>query len=136
MVLFTTLSVNAQKMFVCTGNNVIVRTGPGKNYKAVNGVGGAHCTSGRILLAKGEHVLNGKVMKNGYVKVSCADPSLCWDEGWVASQYLKAATPCSRCHGKGTTGRKCPECHGEGAWVCCYYTGVEFCPKCGGVGYN
>lgn len=134
-VMMTAMTMCAQKYYVCTGSNVNVRTGPGKNYSVMYGAGGAHCTEGRVQLGKGELVYNEGVKRNGFIKVSSPYAWMCYENGWVSAQYLKPATRCSRCKGRGTTGRVCPECHGEGYAYCCAYTGKELCPKCGYLGY-
>ena len=136
-VLLAAASMSAQKYFICTGTNVNVRTGPGKNYSVMTGSGGAKCPPEyeKIQLDKGELVYNEGVRRNGFIKVSFAGASMCWEDGWVSAQYLKPARKCPRCNGRGTTGRVCPECHGEGYYYCCAYTGKELCPKCGYLGY-
>ena len=135
LLISATMTMCAQKYYKCTGNNVNVRTGPGKNYAVMYGAGGAKCMEGRVQLFKGELVFNEGVKRNGFIKVSASGPTLCWEEGWVSAQYLKPATRCSRCNGRGTTGRVCPECNGDGYYYCCGYTGKEPCPKCGIIGY-
>lgn len=134
-VMMTAMTICAQKYYISTGTNVNVRTGPGKNYSVMNGMGGVHCTSGKIQLGKGELVFNEGVKRNGFIKVSSTGPYPCWEDGWVSAQYLKPATLCNRCKGKGTTGRVCPECGGQGYAYCCNYTGKELCEKCWGLGY-
>ena len=133
-VMFTAASISAQKYFISTGNNVNVRTGPGKNYRVMTGPGGAKCPQEdmKIQLGKGEFVYNEGVRRNGFIKVS---DFMCWKDGWVSAKFLKPARKCPRCNGRGTTGRVCPGCHGEGYPTCCAYTGKEPCPKCGHLGY-
>ena len=135
-VMFSAASMSAQKYFVCTGNNVTVRTGPGKNYKVIRGWGRAVVPGqDKIKLGYGELVYNEGVRRNGYIKVSSSSMSVIWENGWIPAILLKPAKMCSQCKGKGKTGRICPECQGEGRYICCYGTGMELCIECGGLGY-
>lgn len=63
-----------------TGDRVIFRTGPGKQYRQLNGI---YFYKGDILLP------GGKGVKNGYrhVYIPNGNPD---EVGWVAVQYLKS----------------------------------------------
>lgn len=122
MSLFFMLGVNAQKVqhdgFVCTGNNVNVRTGPGKNF-AVYDVGDGH----KRQLSKGDVVANCGKKENGFCLVQ---GPLEWGgderDGWVSAQYLRPVTLCSKCFGTGNMNvgkvdidlRTCNKCKGKG----------------------
>lgn len=112
-----------------SANNVVVRTGPGKNYKAVLDPWDQPCKLQKNIVVGS----NGKI-RNGYLFVE--DPSSLnnWGEGWIPLQYVKKAMKCPICRGTGNTGRVCPECNGEGTPYCCSSTGKELCSKCSGVG--
>ena len=121
----------AQKAYRVTGNNVIVRKGPGTKYGVVKNIGGT------VQLWKGYIVKSDKAPKNGFVHFvyeGAGAGEAC--DGWVSMKFLKPATKCSACNGRGNTGRKCSACNGEGGRVCCNYTGMELCEKCGGEGYK
>ncbi|MBR5084165.1 MAG: SH3 domain-containing protein [Prevotella sp.] len=95
MLLFTVLTVNAQgKGFVCTGNNVNVRTGPGKNYAVYDSN-----TDHKRQLSKGDVVEYRGIKKNGFILIR----QLGWGEdereGWVSAQYLRPVTLCPQCDG-------------------------------------
>lgn len=68
--------------FRCTGNQVICRTGPGKQYSQVIYDGQ------RMYLNKGDIVLDGHRVKNGYRLVFF--PGEGEGDFWIATQYLKA----------------------------------------------
>ena len=64
VLLSTVLSANAQKRgFVCTGNHVNVRTGPGKNYPVV---GTDFNAKDKVQLMKGTVVTDEGKRKNGF----------------------------------------------------------------------
>ena len=96
MLLFTVLVVNAQhKGFVCTGNNVNVRTGPGMNYPVYDSN-----TDHKRQLSKGDVVRNCGVKKKGFCLIQ---GPLEWGgderDGWVSAQYLRPVTLCPECDG-------------------------------------
>ncbi len=100
MMLMTVITVNAQeKGFVCTGNNVNVRTGPSKNYPVYDGGVG---TNGKRQLFKGDVVRDCGKRKNGFCLVQGA---LEWGgderDGWVSAQYLRPVILCKTCFGTG-----------------------------------
>ena len=118
LVMFLAIGANAQykkgQMLVCTGNNVNVRTGPGKNYPVAtisncficNGRDrNCHYCEGRagrskFQLMKGTGLGNCEVgdmvieylgqSKNGFLHIACYE---CVEgsggEGWVSAQYLR-----------------------------------------------
>ncbi|MBP5387688.1 MAG: hypothetical protein J6Y97_09945 [Prevotella sp.] len=119
MVLFAVIAVNAQnKGFVCTGNNVNVRTGPGKNYKVYD-IGNGH----KRQLFKGDVVANCGKKKNGFCLIQ---GPLEWGgderDGWVSAQYLRPVTLCPECKGYKDVNvgeididlATCPKCKGKG----------------------
>lgn len=117
--LFVMLTANAQHDgFVCTGNNVNVRTGPGKNY-AIYDTGDGH----KRQLSKGDVVANCGKKKNGFCLIQ---GPLEWGgderDGWVSAQYLRPVTLCKKCFGTGDMNvgevdidlRTCDKCKGKG----------------------
>lgn len=121
MMLMTVITVKAQeKGFVCTGNNVNVRTGPGKNYPVYD-VGKG--TNGKRQLFKGDVVRDCGQRKNGFCLVQGA---LEWGgderDGWVSAQYLRPVILCKTCFGTGdeNIGKvdidliTCRKCKGKG----------------------
>ena len=96
MLLFVILTANAQqKGFVCTGNNVNVRTGPGKNYAVYDSN-----TDHKRQLSIGDVVKNRGKKKNGFCLIK---GPLEWGgderDGWVSAQYLRPVTLCPQCDG-------------------------------------
>lgn len=83
---FALFTMSAQKYYVCTGENVYLRTGPGKNYKPYY-LG--YDTTPYYMLWKGETVESLGQVKNGYhhVRISCDANGYIY--GWVATQYLR-----------------------------------------------
>ena len=91
-------AVNAQQRgFVCTGNHVNVRTGPGKNYPVV---GTDFNAKDKVQLMKGTVVTDEGKRKNGFCLIG---QGLEWggDErgGWVSAQYLRPVILCPTCGG-------------------------------------
>lgn len=86
------VTIDAQKYYVCTGNSVYLRTGPGKNY--------APCTynfgrmEGRtIFLYKGTRLMYVGPTRNGYALVNAyhgQNGPGGYDQGWVATQYMRS----------------------------------------------
>lgn len=120
MLLFAVLGVNAQqKGYVCTGNFVNVRTGPGKSYAVYDSD-----TGHKRQLSKGDVVSYRGVKKNGFCLIQ---GPLEWGgderDGWVSAQYLRPVT-------------LCPECDG---YKCVNVAEVDIdlatCKKCKGKGY-
>ncbi len=116
LLFFAVMTANAQHDgFVCTGNHVNVRTGPGKEYPVWD--------EGKRQLSKGDVVTDMKETKNGFCRV--AGP-LEWGgderDGWVYAQYLRPVTLCARCFGTGNANVAkvdiylvtCPKCKGKG----------------------
>lgn len=130
MTLFV-VSANAQKYYRSTGDRVIVRSGPGKNYRQIKDEGWLQ----PVYLGKGEIVSFEGAKRNGFVKIGSMSLKMFWT-GWASAQYLTPAVKCQACNGRGTTGRVCPECNGEGLAYCCNYTGRELCNQCGGIGWK
>ena len=79
----------AQREYICTGNNVNVRTGPGMNYPVQQAPGG-NCGRGKIQLFKGERYTFTGERRNGFMKIEGTE---CWPTGygWVSAQYLRPA---------------------------------------------
>ena len=120
MSLFVMVAVNAQHNgFVCTGNNVNVRTGPGKKY-AVYDVN----IGRKRQLSKGDVVENRGKKKNGFCLIQ---GPLEWGgderDGWVSAQYLHPVTLCPKC--KGYKDINIAEVDIE----------LDTCDKCNGKGY-
>ncbi len=118
MLLLAVVTANAQQRgFVCTGNHVNVRKGPGKNYGMVCEV--PHDLQTKVQMQKGSiGVYLGK-KRNGfnYVRVICN--TVGEFDGWVSAQYLRPVTICPRCKGWGEVQigdylDNCPKCKGKG----------------------
>ena len=148
MVLFASMTANAQVFYKCTGDNVNVRTGPGKNYKNVINQG----FETRCQLFKDNIVRYAGKKSNGFVYVMFSNCGMtgasCYpDYGWVSSQYLKPMThKCRVCNGKGYFNRPCGEfglppeehpsaCPCSGVCLNDGCKGKQHCRQCGGVGY-
>ena len=107
--------------FVCTGNNVNVRTGPGKNYPVYDY---NKETGYKRQIFKGDVVADEGKRKNGFCLIS---GPLEWGgderDGWVSAQFLKPVTIC-------------PECGGtKNVNVAEVDISLETCKKCKGKGY-
>ena len=120
MLLLTVVAVNAQHNgYVCTGNNVNVRTGPGKNYAVYDSN-----TDHKRQLSKGDVVANRGKKKNGFCLIQ---GPLEWGgderDGWVSAQYLRPVT-------------LCPECDGtKMVNIADVDIDLDTCKKCKGKGY-
>ena len=138
-------SAFAQTLYVCIGNNVPLRMGPGANYKAIVSTGGMHNPYQEdkvFYLQKGGVLKYDGAQKNGFVKVFLMEdlpyfigPNDEINVGWVPAKSLKRVVTCTACKGTGRKGT-CPECHGEGMGYCCSYTGLGVCKACNGKGYK
>ena len=96
MMLFAVVMANAQEMgFVCTGNNVNVRTGPGLNYEVYD-VESGH----KRQLFKGDIVQDCGRSKNGF-RLIAGPREWGGDErdGWVSAKYLRPVIICPVCEG-------------------------------------
>ena len=74
---------NKEVWYVCTGNNVYVRTGPGKQY--------APCQSdaGTVYVMKGDMVLAQGGVRNGYRYVCASLEGYGVVYGWMSTKYLR-----------------------------------------------
>ena len=112
--LATSLKIDAQTYYRCTGNKVNVRKGPGKNYSVL--ICEYQGMNDPQQLCKGYVVKYLGKKQNGYMKVE--DGNLWhWSSfgvGWVSAQYLTPAKKCTSCNGRGRFNRICPACNGEG----------------------
>lgn len=119
MLLLAAITVNAQqKGYVCTGNHVNVRTGPGKKYAVYDSN-----TDHKRQLSKGDVVADCGKKKNGFCLIQ---GPLEWGgderDGWVSSQYLRPVTLCPKCGGYKDINMgevdielaTCDECNGKG----------------------
>lgn len=119
LMLFSVMAANAQKKgFISTGQNVNVRTGPGKNYPlAKDDFSGDKCQ-----LDKGQVVINLGRKQNGFCFVEVSSMITEYHcKGWVSAQYLRPVKLCSYCNGEGYTeiegfgeGKKCRRCGTKG----------------------
>ena len=96
LLMIAALAANAQqKGYVCTGNYVNVRTGPGKNYEVYDSD-----TGHKSQLSKGDVVANCGKRENGFCLIQ---GPLEWGgderDGWVSAQYLHPVTLCPECGG-------------------------------------
>lgn len=133
------ISVEAQTYYRCTGDKVNVRSGPGKKYSVLR------CEYQGM--NEPQQMMKGHVVKylgkkrNGFMYVEDAVDYLwtAFGKGWVSAQYLKPASKCTSCKGKGRLNKKCPECGGQGCPMYnvsnCDY-GYVRCQKCAGTGYR
>ena len=113
LVVVIAMSANAQKGFVCTGNNVNLRKGPGNNYKVVV----SDYTGERFILVKGAVLKDLGQKKNGFCKVSTFIHQQGEYYGWVSAKYLKPVRLCSNCEGLGYVNNvfdTCTKCNGRG----------------------
>ena len=96
LLVMATMGVNAQ-VYVCTGDNVLVRKGPGKNYPVNEGFTNWYQTKKRYgRLCKGDIVALASERKNGYIRVyNLGGGNGDYNLGWVSAQYLKRA--CNKC---------------------------------------
>ena len=123
-----------------TTSNIPVRTRPNAKAPITHGTGQSYKWESRT--DKGWVVKNLGKRRNGYIYVEgTIGGSQGWhgggfERGWIPAKYLRNATKCSICKGKGFFNRKCPDCDGEGFWGCCYETGKLRCNSCKGVGYK
>ena len=117
-ILSSITAMSQTRGYISTGQNVNVRTGPGKQYPlAKEEMSGEKCQ-----LDKGMLVIDKGVSKNGFRKIyisSAIYEYFC--EGWVSEQYLKPVRLCSKCKGEGYTdvegfgeGKECKQCRGNG----------------------
>ena len=87
LVVCTFVAMDAQKYYVCTGNSVYLRIGPGKSYEPVTYYSGPK--EGKpIFLYKGTRMMYVGPTKNGYARVN-AYHNGGYDQGWVATQYIR-----------------------------------------------
>lgn len=112
--LFAVMAVNAQSRgYVCTGNNVTVRKGPGKNY------GAASQGFGNILgpLSKGTVVKYAGKKRNGFVYVQLSIEGIDYtnDKGWVPERYIRSVTVCND-GWEMPFDHYCNRCKGKGYW--------------------
>ncbi len=94
--LFAVITANAQqKGYVCTGNNVNIRTGAGVNYPVMD-----EGTGHKRQMSKGDVVLDRGNKKNGFCLVN---GPLEWGgderDGWVSQKYLRPVVICPTCGG-------------------------------------
>ncbi|MBR5639324.1 MAG: SH3 domain-containing protein [Muribaculaceae bacterium] len=87
LLLFAFVTMDAQTYYVCTGNSVYLRIGPGKSYEPVTYYSGPK--EGRpIFLYKGTRMMYVGPTKNGYARVN-AYHDRGYDQGWVSTQYIR-----------------------------------------------
>ena len=147
--LLVSQGASAQVFYRCTGDNVNVRTGPGKNYAVLSD----DCFLMYVQLEKGETVRSRGAALNGFIPVTCIAVSTASGafpvKGWVSAQYLKRMVKCTQCNGRGFFNRPCrdfdgsPEFH-PSACLCsssrCLHCGdcyrKQHCHSCNGVGYK
>ncbi len=119
MLLLTMAAASAQQRgFVCTGNHVNVRKGPGKNYGFVCEYKNDPAT--KVQMNKGMVAVSLGKKRNGFCYVKVIYPTVGEFNGWVSAQYLRPASICQRCKGIGEV------------QIGDY---LDNCPKCGGDGY-
>ena len=91
LMFFAFVAMDAQKYYVCTGNSVYLRIGPGKSYEPVTFYSGPK--EGRpIFLYKGTRMMYVGPTKNGYARVNAyhgQNGPGGYDQGWVATQYMR-----------------------------------------------
>ena len=87
LLLLAFVAMDAQTYYVCTGNSVYLRIGPGKSYEPVTYYHGPK--EGRpIFLYKGTRMMYVGPTKNGYARVN-AYHDRGYDQGWVSTQYMR-----------------------------------------------
>lgn len=87
LLVFTFVAMDAQTYYVCTGNSVYLRIGPGKSYEPVTYYSGPK-EGQPIFLYKGTRMKYVGPTKNGYARVN-AYHNGGYDQGWVATQYMR-----------------------------------------------
>ena len=140
VVVMTTLCAEAQykkdQHFYCTGNNVNIRKGPGKNYPVFTYTEYNSGAKKKFQLMKHQGLNIGMGLdgffyitylgqrKNGFLHVTTGswwfnnmkEENMAFLDGWVSEKYLKPV--CKSCDGYGFTEYmgeiKCPRCHGRG----------------------
>ena len=119
LMLSAMLSANAQKQgYICTGQNVNVRTGPGKNYPLAK----EDFSEEKCQLDKGQLVVYMGKKKNGFFYVDVSSMITEYHcRGWVSAQYLRPVKLCPACNGEGYTdiegfceGKECRRCKTKG----------------------
>ncbi|MBO4722743.1 MAG: hypothetical protein J5629_07400 [Muribaculaceae bacterium] len=92
LMFFAFVAMDAQKYYVCTGNSVYLRTGPGKNY-APSTYNFGRMEGRTIFLYKGTRLMYVGPTRNGYALVNAyhgQNGPGGYDQGWVATQYMRA----------------------------------------------
>ena len=131
IVFFVSVSINAQKtppFLICTGDNVLVRQGPGADYKTLPVYGSWYdeTTQKFHLFKSGSRKMkNDKVQiislgeeVNGFLKVVVYfyDGMDHYVGGWVTAKYFSV---CPQCNGNGKRGDMspgCSKCGGISGW--------------------
>lgn len=96
LLVLATISANAQ-IYICTGDNVLVREGPGTNYPINGGFNNYYQTKIRYgRLCKGDIVSYHGQRKNGYMFVyNMGGGNGSYNCGWVSVKYFRQA--CRKC---------------------------------------
>ena len=131
LLVMATMGVNAQRIvYFCSGDNVNVRKGPGKNYGVIYGESqGAY-----VQLFKKQGAESDGKIKNGFVHVKAyygpTGAQSVW--GWVSLQYMKKGVQkCGACNGRGYLNTPCDLCKGTGSnCLMCGNTGKTTCSQC------
>jgi hypothetical protein len=140
-VVMTTISVNAQKYYRCTGNNVNIRKGPGKNYAIEEAAMILrYGNGGKAQLFKGDIVKYLGKRKNGFMYVEvwgyAGDGYKNADNYWVDSRYFTPATLCPKCKGKGRFVKRCQnDYHRQIDFGSYYHCPSCTCERCSGDGW-
>lgn len=69
--------------YTVTGNRVILRSGPGKNYRQV------HTMAGPVYFYKGDWVFPTGKAKNGYMPIVAGLEGHGDVSGWISVQYIR-----------------------------------------------
>ncbi len=121
---FTTSTITAQQFYACTGNNVNVRKGPGKQYGVIRqiwkgcGVGDGfvdceHETGNYVIEYRGKK-------RNGFILVAVLGEGINI-EGWISAQYLRPI--CRHCDGYPKTYDSCDAENPKLLYTCRYCRG-------------
>ncbi len=76
-------STSTGRRYTCTGNNVILRTGPGKQYSQVR------TEWGRVYLNKGDWCFSTGRAQNGYMPVTAGLEGYGDVYGWISTRYIR-----------------------------------------------
>ena len=110
--------------YVCTGSNVNIRTGPGKNYNVVAQLNKnegiiEYCYDNPLVTTYNSFVFSERQKQNGFIKIRTYFIGV-ETIGWVSAQYLRPV---------------CPSCKGVKEYRTSGGRQINICKRCKGRGY-